>query len=593
MRCTNCGEENDAGAKFCTFCGNPMETEAAEHTDAAEPVEETVPSGKETGRKNGRKTAVIAAAAAAVIGIGAFGAVKLSEKDPKDVVIQAFENIYTEDQVNPAEELFGVSKFAENAGKISRQSGFRLVLDDCSEEKIAQAASGAGIRAEGKTDLENQKYSVDLGVIFQNMDLLTMNFYYGEESLQAAVPELSSKVFTVDLSDGLSERVKESPLFGPMAESSGIDVEAIKEYMENAAEQTRENGGSDPYDIKGLMQRYKDGCQAKESFKAAMTVEKAGKASFVMDGAEVSCKGYQVHISKDSMIDFLRTSSDFFLQDEELKENYIKQLQMTTGLMALMGNQVEVPSAREMMDENYEQVQETVDEILNQMEIGLSDVEMIVYVDKKGRLAAVDGSTVIKAEADGSSVRLEFDVQLQGGAYLTQNLKAEAALSNDADADTVTINLKKSGIYDGSQKTAGLLFELQGADGESGSFSYDSMYTAGTGDCRIKAEFSSDSYGKAGIELTGIMDELVKGESMHLTIDKLQGTFHENDMNEDEYFTLSGECYYGPLKEAVKAPEGEMLDVIAADESDWQSVMMEGYMKAFGLMNKLGPIIQY
>lgn len=444
MRCTNCGEENDAGAKFCTFCGNPMETDAAEHTDAAEPVEETVPSGKETGRKNGRKTAVIAAAAAAVIGIGAFGAVKLSEKDPKDVVIQAFENIYTEDQVNPAEELFGVSKFAENAGKISRQSGFRLVLDDCSEEKIAQAASGAGIRAEGKTDLENQKYSVDLGVIFQNMDLLTMNFYYGEESLQAAVPELSSKVFTVDLSDGLSERVKESPLFGPMAESSGIDVEAIKEYMENAAEQTRENGGSDPYDIKGLMQRYKDGCQAKESFKAAMTVEKAGKASFVMDGAEVSCKGYQVHISKDSMIDFLRTSSDFFLQDEELKENYIKQLQMTTGLMALMGNQVEVPSAREMMDENYEQVQETVDEILNQMEIGLSDVEMIVYVDKKGRLAAVDGSTVIKAEADGSSVRLEFDVQLQGGAYLTQNLKAEAALSNDADADTVTINLKKA-----------------------------------------------------------------------------------------------------------------------------------------------------
>ena len=110
--------------------------------------------------------------------------------------------------------------------------------------------------------------------------------YYGEESLQAAVPELSSKVFTVDLSDGLSERVKESPLFGPMVESSGIDVEAIKEYMENAAEQARENGGSDPYDIKGLMQRYKDGCQAKESFKAAMTVEKAGKASFVMDGAE-------------------------------------------------------------------------------------------------------------------------------------------------------------------------------------------------------------------------------------------------------------------------------------------------------------------
>ena len=56
---------------------------------------------------------------------------------------------------------------------------------------------------------------------------------------------------------------------------------------------------------------------------------------------------------------------------------------------------------------------------------------------------------------------------------------------------------------------------------------------------------------------------------------------------------MSGECYYGPLKEEVKAPEGEVLDVIAADESDWQSVMMEGYMKAFGLMNKLGPVLSY
>lgn len=590
------------------------------------------------------KIAAIAAAAAAVVGIGVFGAVKLTAKDPKETVIHAFETIYTEDQVNPAEELFGISKFAENAGKISQQSGFRLVLDDCSEEEILQTAAGAGLRAEVRTDLEAEKYSLDLSAIFQNMDLLTANFYYGDDTFQAAIPELSRKAFTIDLSEGLSERVKQSPVIGPALEENGIDVEAIQEYIENVKEQAQENGSSDPYGIKDLLQRYKDGCQAKKNFEATMTVEKADRAGFQMDGSEVSCQGYQVHISKASMIDFLRTSSDFFLQDEELKENYLKQLQLTASLMALTGNQVEIPSAKEMLDENYEQVQETVDELLRQMETSLNDVDMLVYVDKKGRLAAVNGSTVINSGTDASgngestdganasgngesadgadaSVLLKFDVRLQGGTYLTQNLTAELQLSNAAAsdgagdtagsaaadaagnaagagaagmaADTMTFSLTKNGTYDSNQWTNSLSAGLQISNGNNGSFSYDSTYAADSGDYRIYAELSADTYGKTGIELTGIMDELEKGESVHLTIDKLQGSFYSDETEEEGSFTLSGEYYYGPLKDEVTVPEGEAFDVIGADEQDWQGVMMEAGLRAFALMSSLGLPLSY
>ncbi len=79
-------------------------------------------------------------------------------------------------------------------------------------------------------------------------------------------------------------------------------------------------------------------------------MEKGDKASFTIDGSQESCKGYKVLVSKASMMDFLRTSSDFFLQDEELKNQYMKQLEMTVKMSGFMGGNtagVTMPSAGE------------------------------------------------------------------------------------------------------------------------------------------------------------------------------------------------------------------------------------------------------
>ena len=56
-----------------------------------------------------------------------------------------------------------------------------------------------------------------------------------------------------------------------------------------------------------------------------------------MDGAQVNCKGYNVTVSKDSMIEFIRQSSDFFLQDETLKADFMRQLETTVKMSELMG----------------------------------------------------------------------------------------------------------------------------------------------------------------------------------------------------------------------------------------------------------------
>ena len=200
MKCSYCGNELKENDAKCSFCGQPVEgaiptEEGSQALTADMTGEKPAETEPQTGtsaeafslpesasellnggpiqpkKKSGAKIALIAVAAAAVIGIGAFAMVKLTEKDPKEVVIAAFENIYTEDQVNPMEEMFGLSQFQEYAAGGSQQVKTELVLESCSEETVNQLAGG-GIRTEFKYDRENQKGSFDLGVLYNNMDLM-------------------------------------------------------------------------------------------------------------------------------------------------------------------------------------------------------------------------------------------------------------------------------------------------------------------------------------------------------------------------------------------------------------------------------------
>ena len=101
-------------------------------------------------------------------------------------------------------------------------------------------------------------------------------------------------------------------------EEEGVDVDGLAAYITEYFDWAESVGeeGEMPFDVTALLERYKEGCTAYDSFKEALTVEKAEKGTYTVDGTEVSCQGYSVQVSKAAMIDFLRTSSDFFLQDE-------------------------------------------------------------------------------------------------------------------------------------------------------------------------------------------------------------------------------------------------------------------------------------
>lgn len=537
--------------------------QGAPHYAPGVPQPGATPGTVKEGKKFGKAIIGVIAAVVVVV-IAAFAALRLMEKDPKDVVIAAFENVHPKDQVYPTEELFGTSEMMKSLQTTSSEGGMTLKLSDSSEPFITQFA-GSGLKMSAQNNLETKETAVNLGLLLNDMEYLNLDAYYGGEKVIIAVPEISSKAFTLDLSKDLAQQFKDSPVFGELIKQQGIDADGLALYIEELKAQT-ENKEDQPFNLDELLNRYKEGCKAQDNFKAALTVTKGEKQKFTMDGKEVSCKGYNTVISKDSMVDFLEDSSEFFLQDETLREDFLNQLETTVRLSELMGQSMgESLSAKELRDQTFAEAEKSAKEMIKYLDRTLDDVDMVVYVDKKGRLAALDGTTMLHIE--DTDVDVKFHLELKGGSYLTQNMSG--TIEMEGDGDVVTLEVQRSGKYDKKNLTDELSLSMDTGDDTFG-FSYAAAYTVDDGAYDVSAKLSSNGSRILGLSAEGAVDELEKGKSFHMDIDKLKLTIEDS-----EYITFKGEYYLRPLEDEIKVPKGDPMDILGADLTEWIEVIQE------------------
>lgn len=561
--------------------------------------------------KSGKMMIGVAAAVAAV-GIGIAVVPRLME-DPKKTVIAAFESVNSDNQITGAEEIFGLREFLENYGKVNCDSVFRIQIDGCSQPGM-EMLTGAGLEIRSKADLENWKSRAEMALNYNHMDLAELQFYYGDQVFMAAVPELVDRVFTLKINDSLGDSLKNSPTVAPYLEASGVDTEQLSELVQEMMKKPENGTAKGQLDFPGLLDRYQKGCKAKESFQQAMMVEKAEKGSFLVDGKETVCKGYHVQISKDSLIAFLRTSSDFFLNDEELKEQYLDQLRLSVSMTELFSGAMaaeDLPSAEEMLQQSYDEVKEQTDWMIQILEQSLQDVDMTVYVDPKGRLASLTGTTTVveadmeaaesepaneeagtgdssdAAEETGEAVKekreaqIDFALDLHGGSYLTENMNGR--LSITSEGATTDILYEKEESYDGEQLGSDHTVSVLSSDGNI-TMNASGTYITESGSCQLDMELLVPEMQPIKIHGSGMVTELEKGKSIYADIDSLSVEAKGITMN------FSGELGYGPLSEEVLPLEGEELDVLAATEEDWGEIMMEVYGNIFGLMSQLTGI---
>ena len=628
MKCMKCGAELQENEKICRVCGQETETVetnalkeetkgTSDTTDGLAASEQAVsespePEKKKPEKKKSGKMMIGVAAAVAAVGIGIAVVPRLME-DPKKTVIAAFESVNSDNQITGAEEIFGLREFLENYGKVNCESIFRMQIDGCSQPGM-EMLTGAGLELRSKADLENWKSRAEMALNYNHMDLAELQFYYGDQVFMAAVPELVDRVFTLKINDSLGDSLKNSPTVAPYLEASGVDTEQLAELVQEMMKKPENGTAKGQLDFPGLLDRYQKGCKAKESFQQAMMVEKAEKGSFLVDGKETVCKGYHVQISKDSLIAFLRTSSDFFLNDEELKEQYLDQLRLSVSMTELFSGAMaagDLPSAEEMLQQSYDEVKEQTDWMIQILEQSLQDVDMTVYVDPKGRLASLTGTTTVveadmeaaeseptneeagtgdssdAAEGTGEAVKekreaqIDFALDLHGGSYLTENMNGR--LSITSEGATTDILYEKEESYDGEQLDSDHTVSVLSSDGNI-TMNASGTYITESGSCQLDMELLVPEMQPIKIHGSGMVTELEKGKSIYADIDSLSVEAEGITMN------FSGELGYGPLSEEVLPLEGEELDVLAATEEDWGEIMMEVYGNIFGLMSQLAGI---
>lgn len=627
MKCTKCGAELQENEKICRVCGQETETVetnalkeetkgTSDMTDGLAASEQALSGSPEPEKKKSGKMMIGVAAAVAAVGIGIAVVPRLME-DPKKTVIAAFESVNSDNQITGAEEIFGLKEFVENYGKVNCESVFRIQIDGCSEPEM-EMLSGAGLEIRSKADLENWKSRAEMALNYNHMDLAELQFYYGDQMFMAAAPELVDRVFTLKIDDSLGESLKNSPTVAPYLEASGVDAEQLAELVQEMMKKPENGTAKGQLDFLGLLDRYQKGCKAKESFQQAMMVEKAEKGSFLVDGKETVCKGYHVQISKDSLIAFLRTSSDFFLNDEELKKQYLDQLRLSVSMTELFSGAMaagDLPSAEEMLQQSYDEIKEQTDWMIQILEQSLQDVDMTVYVDPKGRLASLTGTTTVveaaeselaneeagtgdssdAAEGTGEGsgantdeavkekreAQIDFALDLHGGSYLTENMNGR--LSITSEGATTDILYVKEESYDGEQLDSDHTVSVLSSDGNI-TMNASGTYITESGSCQLDMELLVPEMQPIKIHGSGMVTELEKGKSIYADIDSLSVEAEGITMN------FSGELGYGPLSGEVLPLEGEELDVLAATEEDWGEIMMEVYGNIFELMSQLAGI---
>ena len=394
-------------------------------------------------------------------------------------------------------------------------------VNNCTDnkEEDLDMFQGAGITVEAATDIANKRFFENIGISYGGMDIANLHFYGDDTYLMVAMPEFTSKVLTVNYAEDLSEQIANSPL---MEGTGTVLTEEDREIIDNYISYVTGiyTGEKKPFDLEASWQRYKEGSQAMADFKEAMTVTKTDGAQLMYNGKQQSCNGYHVVIPKEALIGFLKTTYQFFMEDQALKQDFLEYIKVVMD----MGN-MPYPEAvgegaltsEEMLANLWTELNTRLDEVFAKLEQILdSGINMEVYVTKKGQLAAMDAAWSFRNEED--VLEMSLKAALEGGSYPIQN--SSLTFTAVDSVDTAVVQLHKNGEYTDAVLNSGwtLNAEYSGAVME---LTYENAYDRATGDSAVKLLVKDGADVNLEIAMTGVVDELEKGKKLHYIVDSL------------------------------------------------------------------------
>lgn len=571
----------EAAAQALTAASNTADGTGAGGTAGAE-IGGNAAGGRTGGNGSGRKKWLIPAGAAAAVAVIGGGVMLSHQADPKDTVIDAFKSITAEGQLNPPEEIFGTKELEDLLQKGSAQTGMELSMTGISDESLNQM-SGAGIGLDVKRDVDSGRQLLNLSLQYGGGELADAQLYMDDTQIMAAIPVLSSRMFTLDYVNDLEGQLINSPYAAQKLEEQGIDIEGLANYL---GQYKGALSDEEPMmDLKALWNRYKEGSKAIDDLKTAMTVTKNDKKEFTIDGQSENCRGYHVTLPKDALIRFAKTTREFFLNDETLKQDVVRYLELAgdaSSIYAADGDGESV-DPEEQQKELWAQAEAVLDNLVEGMENTIGDVTMDVYVRKDGKMAGFSYET--DATVEEENVRFYGDVSFGGGYNMLSNVNGALNIE-DSDGQIITVSLDKTGAYEAGKSWSGQVIATLEDDEEKYQFILDGDYQIADGSYEVKLDLQSNGASQASLTANGAVSDLSKGESVHIDMDSLR--LETTLLNgSSSYVEFAGSYYVNPLEDEIAQPDGVPFDVLASSEEDYNQVTTEITGNLFAILLKV------
>ena len=571
----------EAAAQALTAASNAADGTGAGGTAGAE-IGGNAAGGRTGGNGSSRKKWLIPAGAAAAVAVIGGGVMLSHQADPKDTVIDAFKSITAEGQLNPSEEIFGTKELEDLLQKGSAQTGMELSMTGISDESLNQM-SGAGIGLDVKRDVDSGRQLLNLSLQYGGGELADAQLYMDDTQIMAAIPVLSSRMFTLDYANDLEGQLINSPYAAQKLEEQGIDIEGLANYLGQYKEALSDE--EPMLDLKALWNRYKEGSKAIDDLKTAMTVTKNDKKEFTIDGQSENCRGYHVTLPKDALIRFAKTTREFFLNDETLKQDVVRYLELAgdaSSIYAADGDGESV-DPEEQQKELWAQAEAVLDNLVEEMENTIGDVTMDVYVRKDGKMAGFSYET--DATVEEENVRFYGDVSFGGGYNMLSNVNGALNIE-DSDGQIITVSLDKTGAYEAGKSWSGQVIATLQGDEEKYQFILDGDYQIADGSYEVKLDLQSNGASQASLTANGAVSELSKGESVHIDMDSLR--LETTLLNgSSSYVEFAGSYYVNPLEDEIAQPDGVPFDVLASSEEDYNQVTTEITGNLFAILLKV------
>lgn len=459
----------------------------------------------------------------------------------------------SEDKTESAfESVFGLKELCRSAKEQGGELKAEVSVSDIPGELFGLdgiTIPKAGIAGVVRSDVQNDRQSIDLDLKVADTKFASLNMYIDKEQMQVALPQFFTAVLSAPYAaPDFVARLKNSYI----GQLTGF----TDEYWEMLETSFRigENNRTFSAETEKLAAEFK---KLEKKLYSGMEAKRNGTVKVAAAG-DVNCKNYTAVFPEQLVEEVLEEG---FTLSLDYMEKLWKQSGLEDSLKDAGGN-----GAADVL--TFDKVKSDAREALDNLKKELQDVAL--SLDMNGK-RVVRLTLTAECQTEGT-----FTYEMLFATEGSYQDNVTAVLTKQGESEPLCSMVRET---ENSKEQLSFKWEI---DTKEMQLSVTGSYDKVSGDFQIAIVPEKD----VSVVLDGVVTETKKGEAIAVEIHSL--TVSENGVKETKELEFA--FSYSVLKLAVKPISSETKDILEMKESDWNALIMEVYGKLFGILGSLGGI---